>query len=285
MAAWLLSSSCSNPTAVLALLLTAMMAAPAVAMASLHDDIELMFGGDHFAFHTSGDGVETLALRLDKDHGAGFRSNEAYLFARYDIELMLVADDSAGTVTTVYLTPDLVPPEEHDEIDMEFLGNVTGEPYTLHTNIFVNGVGNREQQFRLWFDPSKEFHTYSVEWNPRHIIMFIDGTPIRVYKNEASHGVPFPTLRRLRLDGSLWNADDWATQGGRVKTNWTQAPFYAYYRNFRVTPCPGVASCGDKGVDEAALQRAREEHLLYDYCEDQNRFKDNGGLPKECTLD
>ncbi|KAF8655435.1 hypothetical protein HU200_061182 [Digitaria exilis] len=282
MAASLLSSSCSNPTAVLAMLVTSMMAAPAVVMASLHDDIELMFGGDHFAFHTGGDGVETLALRLDKDHGAGFRSKESYLFARYDIDLKLVANDSAGTVTTVYLTPDLVPPEEHDEIDMEFLGNVTGEPYTLHTNIFVNGVGNREQQFRLWFDPSKDFHTYSIEWNPKHIIMFIDGTPIRVYKNEASRGVPFPTLRRLRLDGSLWNADEWATQGGRVKTNWTQAPFYAYYRNFRVTPC--TASCGEKGLDEAALRRPREDHLLYDYCEDQNRFKDNG-LPKECTLD
>jgi hypothetical protein len=123
--------------------------------------------------------------------------------------------------------------------------------------------------------------------------MFIDGTPIRVYKNEASRGVPFPTLRRLRLDGSLWNADDWATQGGRVKTDWTQAPFHAYYRNFRVTPCapsPGVASCADeppesprfdKGLDAAALQKARAEHMLYDYCEDHNRFKDDG-LPKEC---
>ena len=110
--------------------------------------------------------------------------------------------------------------------------------------------------------------------------MFIDSTPIRVYKNESSRGVPFPTLRHLRLDGSLWNADDWATQGGRVKTNWTQAPFHAYYRNFRVTPCapsssPGVASCGDErppesagfgkpGLGAAALHKARAEHLLYE---------------------
>ncbi|GMP69601.1 hypothetical protein CsSME_00028800 [Camellia sinensis var. sinensis] len=121
----------------------------------------------------------------------------------------------------------------------EFLGNLSGDPYIVHTNVFTQGKGNREQQFYLWFDPTRNFHTYSIVWTSQQIIFLVDNTPIRVFKNGESIGVPFPKNQPMQIYSSLWNADDWATRGGLVKADWTKAPFTAYYRGFNVQTCTG----------------------------------------------
>lgn len=59
---------------------------------------------------------------------------------------------------------------ERDELDFEFLGNRTGQPYLIQTNVFKNGTGNREMRHELWFDPTEEFHTYSILWNEHQIV-------------------------------------------------------------------------------------------------------------------
>ncbi|EEF43774.1 Brassinosteroid-regulated protein BRU1 precursor, putative [Ricinus communis] len=231
-------------------------------------------------------GGQMLSLSLDKVSGSGFQSKKEYLFGRIDMQLKLVAGNSAGTVTAYYLSSQ---GPTHDEIDFEFLGNLSGDPYILHTNVFTRGQGNREQQFYLWFDPTRNFHTYSIIWKPQHIIFLVDNTPIRVFKNAESIGVPFPKNQPMRIYSSLWNADDWATRGGLVKTDWTKAPFTAYYRNFNANVYSQSSdSFSDSDLETNELDAPSRRRLrwvqkyfmIYNYCSDLKRFPQ--GLPAEC---
>ncbi|CAN6451023.1 unnamed protein product [Victoria cruziana] len=212
------------------------------------------------------------------------------------MKMKLIPGNSAGTVTAYYLSSQ---GPEQDEIDFEFLGNLSGQPYTLHTNVFTRGKGNREQQFHLWFDPAADFHTYSILWNPRQIVWSVDGVPIRVFKNLEKKGVPYPNCRPMRIYSSLWNADEWATRGGLVKTDWSKAPFVASYSGFDADACvwhpaAGSSPCADgrrsggwfgEEMDATGQQRlkwVRKNYMVYNYCSDLKRFVH--GLPPECSM-
>ncbi|KAH7544635.1 hypothetical protein FEM48_Zijuj01G0006700 [Ziziphus jujuba var. spinosa] len=262
---------------------------------NLNQDFQITWGDGRAKILNNGD---LLTLSLDKASGSGFQSKNEYLFGKIDMQLKLVPGNSAGTVTAYYLSSK---GSNWDEIDYEFLGNLSGDPYILHTNVFSQGKGNREQQFYLWFDPTADFHTYSILWNPQHIIFSVDGTPIRKFKNLESVGVPFPKSQPMRIYSSLWNADDWATRGGLVKTDWSRAPFTASYRNFNANACvwsSGKSSCGSgsasgtnrnawlsQELDSAGEQKLKwvqKNYMIYNYCTDAKRFSQ--GFPPECNI-
>nr|AFK39928.1 unknown [Medicago truncatula] len=127
---------------------------------------------DHIKYFNEGSEIELL---LDKYTGTGFQSKGSYLFGHFSMNIKMVPGDSAGTVTAFYLSSQNA---DHDEIDFEFLGNRTGQPYILQTNVFTGGQGNREQRILLWFDPTKAYHRYSVLWNMYQIVFFVDNIPI-----------------------------------------------------------------------------------------------------------
>ncbi|KAL9682626.1 hypothetical protein QQ045_014428 [Rhodiola kirilowii] len=274
--------------------LSSMSAAANNSNANMNDHLELAWGDGRAKMLNNGN---LLTLSLDKTSGSGFQSKDWYLFGKIDMQIKLIPGNSAGTVTTYYLHSQ--EDTQHDEIDFEFLGNVSGQPYTLHTNVYTLGKGNREQQFFLWFDPAADFHTYTILWNPQRIIFLVDDTPIREFKNSESIGVPYPKSKPMRMYSTLWNADDWATQGGRVKTDWSKAPFTASYRNYKADACvwysSGSSSCKgsnnsssswfDQGLDNTSQERMKwvqKNYMIYNYCTDVKRFPQ--GLPAECSL-
>ncbi|KAK7336206.1 hypothetical protein VNO77_16740 [Canavalia gladiata] len=245
---------------------------------------------DHIKYFNGGSEIQLL---LDKYTGTGFQSKGSYLFGHFSMYIKMVPGDSAGTVTAFYLSSQNA---EHDEIDFEFLGNRTGQPYILQTNVFTGGKGDREQRIYLWFDPTKAYHRYSVLWNMYQIVFLVDNIPIRVFKNCKNLGVKFPFDQPMKVYNSLWNADDWATRGGLEKTDWSRGPFIAGYKGFHIDGCEASVNakfCDTQGkrwwdqtefrdLDSFQWRRlrwVRNKYTIYNYCNDRKRYPQ---LPPEC---
>ncbi|GMH23723.1 hypothetical protein Nepgr_025566 [Nepenthes gracilis] len=259
----------------------------ATSAGSFYENFDEAWGGDLAKILNNG---QVLSLSLNRASGSGVKSKSQYLYGKFDIQMKLVPGNSAGTVTTFYLSS---LGSTHDEIDIEFLGNLSGQPYILHTNVYTQGKGNREQQFYLWFDPTKDFHTYSILWNPLTIIFSVDGIAVRQFKNLESRGIPFPRSQAMWLFGSLWDAEDWATRGGLVKTDWSNAPFTATYRHFAAQACvrkqPSQTCSSSSWLNQdldisgqKQIRWAQKHYMVYNYCTDTKRFPQ--GLPPECSF-
>ncbi|VYS62487.1 unnamed protein product [Arabidopsis thaliana] len=231
-----------------------------------------------------------VQLSLDHSSGSGFESKNHYESGFFQIRIKVPPKDTSGVVTAFYLTSK---GNTHDEVDFEFLGNKEGK-LTVQTNVFTNGKGNREQKLALWFDPSKDFHTYAILWNPYQIVLYVDNIPVRVFKNTTSQGMNYPS-KPMQVVVSLWNGENWATDGGKSKINWSLAPFKANFQGFNNSGCFTNAeknACGSSAYwwntgsysklsdsEQKAYTNVRQKYMNSDYCSDKVRFH---VPPSEC---
>ncbi|CAN6286019.1 unnamed protein product [Urochloa humidicola] len=239
---------------------------------------------------------KAVTLLMDSSSGSGFKSKRSYRNGYFGVSIKVQAGYTAGVNTAFYLSNNELYPGNHDEIDMELLGTVPGEPYTLQTNVYVRGTGDgarlvgREMRFHLWFDPTADFHHYAILWNPDQILFLVDDVPIRRYA-----GV-FPD-REMWAYGSIWDASDWATDGGRYRADYRYQPFVAGFQGFRIAGCeaaapapsttcrpvpasPAGTTTGLSSQQQAAMRWAQQSSIMvYYYCND--RTKDRALYP-EC---
>ncbi|GAB2302903.1 hypothetical protein Dimus_036896 [Dionaea muscipula] len=260
-------------------------------------------GGDTFddnylpkwgADHVIRNSPDQISLRMDQTSGSGFWSKEQYGSGFFEMRMKPPKGNSAGVVSTFYLMSDDEDRKVHDEIDFEFLGDVEGKLITLQTNVYANGEGNREQRFRLWFDPTEDFHFYSILWNHHQILFFVDSEPIRVFKNNKKIHVGYPT-KAMRVEGSIWNGESWASHG--LKVNWSCAPFDAVYDYFHIDGCPAhLKNCYSQDPKYfwndpelywsltpeqwETINRIKTHWMNYDYCQDRKLWPTP---PPECA--
>ncbi|XP_059433533.1 xyloglucan endotransglucosylase/hydrolase protein 2-like [Corylus avellana] len=260
---------------------------------SFDQNYKVTWGFDHVLSLNQG---REIQLSMDISSGAGLASKLSYGSGFFHMSMKLPDKDSAGVVTTFYLTSHS---NNHDELDFEFLGNREGKPYTLQTNVFANGRGNREQRMHLWFDPTANFHTYGILWNQHQIVFYVDNIPIRVFKNKRNIGVEYPS-QPMQIEGSLWDGDSWATDGGQTKINWTYAPFQAHFQGFEIGGCAAldnssIQQCYSPNYwwntekywkldskQQREYENVRNKYINYDYCSDRHRYPIP---PPECLDD
>lgn len=137
-------------------------------------------------------------------------------------------------------------------------------------------------------------HYYGYRW-------YVDSMPIRVFRNYQSEGTPYPNQQGMRVYASIWDAENWATRGGLVQTDWNSAPFIARFTNFRARACKwdepiSITQCAAPTsanwwtspvysqlsyAKQGQMKWVRDNYMIYDYCQDTERF--NGQMPSECS--
>ncbi|GAB2223204.1 hypothetical protein Droror1_Dr00017342 [Drosera rotundifolia] len=238
---------------------------------------------------------DLLTLWLDQSSGSGFKSIKPYRSGYFGASIKLQPGYTAGVITSFYLSNNEEFPGHHDEIDIEFLGTTTNEPYVLQTNVYVRGSGDgqniigREMQLHLWFDPTLDFHNYAIFWSPAEIVFFVDDVPIRRYPRKSDATFP---LRPMWVYGSIWDASSWATDDGKYKADYRYQPFIGKYTHFKISGCPATSSpacrplwvqpngrTGLTGQQYQAMAWAQRNYMIYNYCTDPTR---NHALTPEC---
>lgn len=120
----------------------------------------------------------TVTIWLDRSSGSGYKSLQPYRSGYFGAAIKLQPGYTAGVITSFYLSNNEAHPGDHDEIDIEFLGTTPDKPYTLQTNVYIRGSGDRniigrEMKFHLWFDPTQDFHDYAILWTPSEIMLVL----------------------------------------------------------------------------------------------------------------
>ncbi|KAH7863817.1 hypothetical protein Vadar_022308 [Vaccinium darrowii] len=210
----------------------------------------------------------------------------------------------AGIVVAFYTSNVDVFEKNHDELDFEFLGNIRGKPWRFQTNLYGNGSTNRgrEERYSLWFDPTKQFHRYTILWTSKSIIFYVDEVPIREVIRNSAMGGDYPS-KPMSLYATIWDASTWATSGGKYKVNYDFQPFVAEFTDLVLEGCtvdpiqqiPAAAAPCDRKT--AALEAAdyntispegrkamswfRERYMYYSYCYDLVRYP---VPPPECVI-
>lgn len=126
---------------------------------------------------------------------------------------------------------------------------------------------------------------------------YVDNVPMREVERTESMGGDFPS-KPMNLYATIWDASDWATNGGKYRVNYKYAPYVAHFSDLvlhgcAVDPIEHVTKCDIAQTSDAVpsgtitpsqrvkMEKFRLKHMTYSYCYDRVRYK---ASPPECVI-
>ncbi|XP_027347546.1 probable xyloglucan endotransglucosylase/hydrolase protein 33 isoform X2 [Abrus precatorius] len=228
------------------------------------------FGASNIQFLSNGS-MATLAL--DKISGSGLASQSRYYYGFFSAAIKLPSGLSSGVVVAFYLSNADKFPHNHDEIDIELLGHDKRNDWVIQTNIYANGSVStgREEKFYFWFDPTQQYHYYSILWNSYHTVFLVDNIPVREFIHSNTYPSIYPS-KPMSVYATIWDGSEWATHGATGSSCSKANPS-------GLDPVNGPEFTKLSQQQIAAMDWARRKLMFYSYCNDRPRFK---VLPPEC---
>ncbi|KAH8170923.1 glycosyl hydrolases family 16 domain-containing protein [Sarocladium implicatum] len=176
-------------------------------------------------------------FKIEKESNAPTIATENYMFfGRLEVELQPAP--GKGVVTSVVLQSDVL-----DEIDWEWVG---GDVDQVQTNYFSKGDTSTYDRGAYHPVPGAigSSHTYTIEWTSEKIDWIVNGAVVRTLKaSDAKGGKAFPqTPMEVKL--GTWVAGRKDAPDGTVEwaggyTDFTKAPFNAYYKSVKIVDYAG----------------------------------------------
>ncbi|KAK6211085.1 ice nucleation protein [Colletotrichum tabaci] len=183
---------------------------------------------------------------IGKETDAPTMASKKYIFFG-KVDVVLKAAPGQGIVTSVVLQSD-----DLDEIDWEWVG---GDNAQVQTNYFGKGDTSTYDRgaYHPVSNPLSEYHTYTIDWTQESVKWIINGALVRELKYaDAKGGAMFPQTP-MEVKIGTWVAGSKNAAKGTVEwaggyTDFSKAPFNAYYQSITITDYQG--NQGAKGAKE-----------------------------------
>lgn len=170
--------------------------------------------------------------------GGEMRTLDTFLYGRFETRAKFAP--GSGVVSSLftfydhYSDPAL--PENWNELDIEFLG---GHPKYVNFNVIHWSDGGHKTMHpagaAVDFDPSSDFHVYTIDWLPDVVHFYVDGTLLHSQTREIKDHVNLPQKLMMNV---------WAVQNTPGLNEWAgefdesalgNAAYYDWVRVYEYT--------------------------------------------------